>query len=34
MEKKLSDKIRLNFDRELDQRGMELDECRKKFADF
>ena len=34
MEKKLSDKIRLNFDRELDQRAMELEQCKRKFAEF
>ena len=34
MEKKLSEKMRLEFVRELDQRQMELQECRRKFAEF
>lgn len=34
MEKKLSDKIRLEFDRELNQREVDLIEGNRKFADF
>ena len=34
MEKKLSDKIRLEFDKELNQRESELIEANRKFADF
>lgn len=34
MEKKLSDKIRLDFDRELNQREVDLIEGNRKFADF